>query len=74
MMSRHLRAGEIDHAMHNQNRAIELAMLLTVPAAAALLGLCAQIISVLFERGAFGAEASRATSAALAAYALGLPA
>jgi putative peptidoglycan lipid II flippase len=74
LMSRHLRAGQVDHAMHNQNRAIELALLLTVPAAAALVVLCGPIISVLFERGAFGAEASRATSAALAAYALGLPA
>jgi putative peptidoglycan lipid II flippase len=45
-----------------------------VPAAAGLMVLCGPIISVLFERGAFGAEASRATSAALAAYALGLPA
>jgi putative peptidoglycan lipid II flippase len=36
--------------------------------------LCGPIVSVLFERGAFGAEASRATSAALAAYAIGLPA
>jgi putative peptidoglycan lipid II flippase len=74
LMSRHLRAGQIEHAMHNQNRAIELALLLTVPAAAGLMVLCGPIISVLFERGAFGAEASRATSAALAAYALGLPA
>jgi putative peptidoglycan lipid II flippase len=74
LMARHLRAGQIEHAMHNQNRAIELALLLTVPAAAGLMVLCGPIISVLFERGAFGAEASRATSAALAAYALGLPA
>jgi putative peptidoglycan lipid II flippase len=74
LMSRHLRAGQIAHAMHNQNRALELALLLTVPAAVALVVLCVPIISVLFERGAFGAEASRATSAALAAYALGLPA
>jgi putative peptidoglycan lipid II flippase len=45
-----------------------------VPAALALVVLSAPIVAVLFERGAFGAEASRATSAALAAYALGLPA
>jgi putative peptidoglycan lipid II flippase len=60
--------------MHNQNRALELALLLTVPAASALIVLCQPIVSVLFERGAFGPEASRATGAALAAYALGLPA
>jgi putative peptidoglycan lipid II flippase len=74
LMARQLRAGQIAHAMHNQNRALELALLLTVPAAAALVVLCQPIVSVLFERGAFGAEASRATSAALAAYAFGLPA
>jgi putative peptidoglycan lipid II flippase len=74
LMARQLRAGQIAHAMHSQNRALELALLLTVPAAIALMVLCAPIVSVLFERGAFGAEASRATSAALAAYAIGLPA
>jgi putative peptidoglycan lipid II flippase len=74
LMARQLRAGQVDHAMHNQNRALELALLLTVPAAIALVVLCQPIISVLFERGAFDAAASRATSAALAAYALGLPA
>ena len=74
LMARQLRAGQVEHAMHNQNRALELALLLTVPAAVALVVLSLPIVSVLFERGAFGAEASRATSAALAAYALGLPA
>jgi putative peptidoglycan lipid II flippase len=74
LMARQLRAGQMAHAMHSQNRALELALLLTVPAAAALVVLCGPIVSVLFERGAFDAEASRATSAALAAYALGLPA
>jgi putative peptidoglycan lipid II flippase len=74
LMARQLRAGQVEHAMHNQNRALELALLLTVPAAVALVVLSLPIVSVLFERGAFGAEATRATSAALAAYALGLPA
>ena len=74
LMARQLRAGQVAHAMHNQNRALELALLLTVPAAFALMVLCLPIVSVLFERGAFGAADARATSAALAAYALGLPA
>jgi putative peptidoglycan lipid II flippase len=74
LMARQLRAGQVAHAMHNQNRALELALLLTVPAALALMVLCLPIVSVLFERGAFGAADARATSAALAAYALGLPA
>ena len=74
LMARQLRAGHVAHAMHNQNRALELALLLTVPAALALMVLCLPIVSVLFERGAFGAADARATSVALAAYALGLPA
>ncbi|HLT02117.1 MAG TPA: murein biosynthesis integral membrane protein MurJ, partial [Geminicoccaceae bacterium] len=74
LMARQLRAGQVREAMYSQNRALELALLLTVPAALALVVLAAPIVSVLFERGAFGPEASRATSAALAAYALGLPA
>jgi putative peptidoglycan lipid II flippase len=74
LMARQLRAGQVAQAMYSQNRALELALLLTVPAALALVVLSVPIIAVLFERGAFGAEASRATSAALAAYALGLPA
>jgi putative peptidoglycan lipid II flippase len=74
LMSRQLRAGQREQAMASQNRAIELVLLLTVPAALALILLSAPIVTVLFERGAFGAEASRATSGALAAYALGLPA
>jgi putative peptidoglycan lipid II flippase len=74
LMARQLRAGQVAHAMHSQNRALELALLLTVPAAVALVVLCGPIVSVLFERGAFGGADARATSAALAAYALGLPA
>ncbi|MGH6942965.1 MAG: murein biosynthesis integral membrane protein MurJ [Geminicoccaceae bacterium] len=74
LMSRQLRAGQIAQAMWSQNRAIEFALLLTVPAALALIVLCEPIVTVLYQRGAFGGEASRATSTALAAYALGLPA
>jgi putative peptidoglycan lipid II flippase len=73
-MARQLRAGQVAHAMHSQNRALELSLLLTVPAALALVVLSMPIVTVLYERGAFGAEASRATSAALTAYTLGLPA
>jgi putative peptidoglycan lipid II flippase len=74
LMARQLRAGQVAQAMHSQNRALELSLLLTLPAALALVVLSAPIVAVLYERGAFGAEASRATSAALAAYAVGLPA
>ena len=74
LLSRQLRAGRGDDANDSQNRAIEFTLLLTVPATAALLTIPRQIVTVLFERGAFAAQASQATSGALAAFALGLPA
>ncbi len=56
------------------NRGIEVALLLTVPAAAALLVIAGPIITVLFERGEFSAVTTAATAQALMAYAIGLPA
>ena len=74
LLSRQLRAGDEAGAMHSQNRALEFTLLLTVPAAVAFAIIPAPIISVLFERNAFTAEASSATAAALMVYAFGLPA
>jgi putative peptidoglycan lipid II flippase len=74
LMSRQLRAGEVAAAAHSQNRGIELALLLTIPAAIGIAVLSLPIVTVLFERGEFGRIESLATSAALSAYALGLPA
>jgi putative peptidoglycan lipid II flippase len=73
-IARSLRAGEGATANENLNRGIELALLLTLPAAVALTLIPNEIVKVLFERGAFGAEARQATAAALAAFASGLPA
>jgi putative peptidoglycan lipid II flippase len=73
-MTRSLRAGRHDVAMHNLNRCIEFSMSLIVPATMALLAIPVAIMTTLFERGAFDAEASRASAWALAAFAAGLPA
>jgi putative peptidoglycan lipid II flippase len=73
-LSRQVRAGEGSAALATQNRAIELALLLTVPAAVGLAVAAWPIVHVLFGRGAFGPGDVAATAAALAAYALGLPA
>jgi putative peptidoglycan lipid II flippase len=59
---------------HTQNRAIEFATALTLPATVALFVIPTPIIAVLFERGAFSAADTAATAPALAAYAVGLPA
>ncbi len=73
-MSRKLAAGDEASAVSQQNRAIEAAMFLTIPAAVALAVLPVPLITVLFERGAFTSEATAATAMALSAYAVGLPA
>jgi len=73
-LSRHARRGETEAAVATLNRGLEAALLLSLPATAALIVLPQAIISVLFERGAFGAAEAAATAAALAAYAAGLPA
>ena len=72
-VSRHLRAGDDVAAMDSQNRSLEFAMLLTVPAAVALAVVPHPIVSVLFERGAFHAADTRSVANALAIFALGLP-
>jgi putative peptidoglycan lipid II flippase len=58
----------------SENRALEFALLLTLPSAIALFLAAEPIMRVLFERGAFTAVDTRATSSMLAAFALGLPA
>ena len=74
LLSRQLREGALEDARDSMNRGIEVALLLTVPAAAALLVIAEPIIIVLFERGEFSAATATATGQTLMAYAVGLPA
>jgi putative peptidoglycan lipid II flippase len=73
-LSRQLRLGDRTAAAATQNRGLELALLLTLPAAVGLAALATPILAALFQRGAFNAADTAATAAALAAYAAGLPA
>lgn len=73
-LTRQLRSGHEAAATHSQNRSLEFAMVLTLPAAVALAVVAEPIIQVLFERGAFSAADTAATSSALVAFAVGLPA
>lgn len=73
-LSRRLRAEDAEGSRASFNRGAEFALLLTLPAAVALVVISWPIISVLFQRGAFGAEATANTAWALAIYGLGLPA
>jgi putative peptidoglycan lipid II flippase len=73
-LSRSLRSGDDAAVSASQNRSLEFALLLTLPAAVALFVVPVQIVQVLFERGAFTAADTQATALALAAFAWGLPA
>ncbi len=74
LLARQLRSGQRLSAHRSMNRAIELALLLCLPAAAGQAVAALPIIEALFLRGAFGEAEARATAAALSAYAIGLPA
>ena len=73
-LSHKLRSGDHDAVLASENRALEFALLLTMPAAIALFIASGPIMCVLFERGAFTAADTQATAAMLSALALGLPA
>jgi len=73
-LSHHLAEDDPAAGRDAMNRAAEWALALTLPAAAALIVIPHQLVSVLFQRHAFGPEDTAATSAALALYAVGLPA
>ncbi len=73
-LSRQLGGGDARAALDTQNRAIELVLLLTLPATAALMVSATPLIRGLLEHGAFTAVDTIATARALAAFSLGLPA
>ncbi len=73
-LSRQVRLGEEAAANTTQNRGLELALLLTVPAALGLAIAAQPILAVLFQHGRFTAFDTAATAPALGAYAAGLPA
>ena len=73
-LARRLREGDMEGGRDAFNRGAEFALALTIPAAVGLVVIALPIISVLFERGAFGPDDSANTALALAVYGLGLPA
>jgi putative peptidoglycan lipid II flippase len=74
LLSKQLRAGDLEGARASQNQGIEYALLFTLPATVGLVCLATPLISVLFERGEFGSRESLLTAQALMAYSCGLPA
>ncbi|NIZ13948.1 murein biosynthesis integral membrane protein MurJ [Phaeobacter sp. HF9A] len=73
-LSRRLRAGDDTGAQDALSRAGEFSLLLTVPSALAFLTIPLPLVSVLYQRGATGAEDVAAIALAVAIYGAGLPA
>ncbi len=72
-LSRRIKAGEDDAAIQLQNAALEVGMILVIPATLALTVLAYPIISSLFERGQFTSNESGVVAQALMFYSFGLP-
>ena len=73
-LSRQIGSGDTGAANATQNRALELVLVLALPATAALMLSARPIIIALLQHGAFTNASALATADALAAFSLGLPA
>jgi putative peptidoglycan lipid II flippase len=73
-LSRHLKGGRDKEADAVQNQALLLSMLLSMPAATALIALAIPIVAVLFQRGAFSATDTYETAQTMIWFSAGLPA
>ena len=73
-LSRRLRAGDGEGGREAFNRGAEFALMMTLPAAVALVVIAVPLCQVLYQRGAFSAEDTQATALTLAIYGAGLPA
>jgi putative peptidoglycan lipid II flippase len=73
-LSRQIGSGNEDAARHTQNRAMELALFLSLPAAVALCISATPLIRGLLQHGVFTAVDTVGAAGALAAFAVGVPA
>jgi putative peptidoglycan lipid II flippase len=73
-LSRQIGSGNAQAASNTQNRAMELALFLSLPAAVALLVSAVPLVRGVFQHGAFTAADTMGTAMALAAFAPGVPA
>lgn len=73
-LSRQIGGGDVNAAKHTQNRAIELALFLSLPAAVALCIIATPLIRGLLQHGAFTGADTIGAASALAVFALGVPA
>jgi len=74
MLSRSIASGDKAQTENLFNRALEICLLLALPAAVALFVIPETLIGTLFERGAFESADTLVTAKVLMGYAVGLPA
>ncbi len=74
MLSKILREGKREQAIHSMNRGLEIVLLFGIPATTALAVIAELVIRVIYEHGAFSTSDRIATTNALLAFTAGLPA
>jgi len=74
MLSRSLASNSAEDSRHLFNRALEVSLLLALPAATGLCVIAAPVIMTLFQHGAFTVADATVTASVLMAYTLGMPA
>jgi putative peptidoglycan lipid II flippase len=73
ILSKYLKAGDLQNARDTQDKAVEYGLLLSFPAAVLLIVLAEPIVKLLFQHGEFYASDAKMTSMAVIAYSVGLP-
>ena len=73
ILSKQLKAQNMAESRQTQDKAVEYAALLSIPAAVLMIVLARPMINILFEHGKFTSADTIKTSYALMAYAVGLP-
>lgn len=74
LLSRQISGGNVEAASGTQNRALELAFFLSLPAAIALIVSAVPLVRGVFQHGAFTPEDTIGAASALAAFSVGVPA
>lgn len=73
ILSKYLKAGDLQNARDTQDKAVEYGLLLSFPAAVLLIVLAEPIVKLLFQHGRFLTTDSQMTANAVIAYSVGLP-
>lgn len=73
ILSKYLKAGDLQNARDTQDKAVEYGLLLSFPTAVLLIVLAEPIVKLLFQHGRFLTSDAQMTANAVIAYSVGLP-